>query len=269
MSRTLIGMALLGLGFSTAACGSGSEGSDNPGGAGSSAAGSAGTGAASSGNQLTDARDGHVYALKTFGTQVWMTENLAVGEPYNPKVSQVVVGDIQRWCPQTYPDPVTPSPCDLYDGYYSWAQTLALPKTCNGEDCAAQIQTPHRGICPEGFHVPSKTDFQILADFVAGETGLTAKDDMGRYSQVGAALRTNSACKTPGTEAPSAGFNGLPSGYANDTGYVSAMGVWTFFQSTTQDAGYSYGWGLNCNDDKFSEGFYYKSHALPVRCLKD
>jgi uncharacterized protein (TIGR02145 family) len=264
MSRTLlIVMTSLGLGFSSLGCGSESE--KHEGGAG----GSAGTSSSPSGSQLTDARDGRVYGLKAFGDQVWMTENLAVGEPYNPKVSNVVVGDIQRWCPQTYPDPITPSPCDLYGGYYTWAQTMALPTTCNSTDCSAQIQAPHRGICPVGFHVPSKAEFEALASFVANQTGLVAKDDMGRYSQIGAALRTNSACETPGTEAPSVGFNGLPSGYANDTGYVTANGIWTFFQSTTQDPGYSYGWALACDDDLFFEGFYYKDHALPVRCLKD
>ena len=50
----------------------------------------------------------------------------------------MIVGDIQRWCPQTYPDPISPSPCDLYGGYYTWAQTMALPNDCNGMDCAAQ-----------------------------------------------------------------------------------------------------------------------------------
>jgi len=98
---------------------------------------------------------------------------------------------------------------------------------------------------------------------------LSAQDDKGKYTQLGAALRVNSACKTPGTDVPSVGFDGMPSGYANDTGYVTANGAWTFWQTTTQDAGYSYGWGVACDDDVFGESYYYKDHALPVRCVKN
>ncbi len=218
--------------------------------------------------KLVDARDGTVYPIQAFGTQSWMTTNLAVG---------VVVegagdgdeGAINRVCPQTYPEPSDPSPCDLYGGYYDWSVAMALPSSCNGEDCGAMIQQPHRGICPEGWHIPSKQDFQALADYLATETGLSAVNADGEYTELGAAIRVNSACEMPGTEAPPSGFNGLPSGYANDTGYISADGYWTFWQTTTQDVGYSYGWGFQCSADGFSEGEYYKSHALPVRCVKD
>lgn len=220
-------------------------------------------------NRVVDARDGRAYAIKQFGGQVWMSENLAVGMPFM-RGSVLEPGAIQRWCPQTYPDPITPTPCDLYGGYYTWAAALALPESCNGEDCASQIQTPHRGICPAGFHIPSKQDFTTLAAYLAAQTGLSAQNDKGKYTLLGAAMRVNSACTTPGTEVPSVGFDGLPSGYSSDdTGYVSAIGAWTYWQTTTQDAGYSYGWGLSCKDDMFGEGYYYKDHALPVRCVKD
>jgi uncharacterized protein (TIGR02145 family) len=219
-------------------------------------------------NELVDARDGHKYRTKQFGGQVWMAENLAFGE-VTSKYPRVDSDTVPRFCPQTYPDPTTPSPCDLYGGYYTWATALALPRSCNGDDCATQIQSPHQGICPQGWHIPSKQDFETLTSFLATESGLTATYAKG-YSELGRVARLAAACKTPpATDAPSAGFDGLPSGFANDTGYVSAEGVWTYWQTTMQDPGYSYGWGLSCNDDRFGEGFYYKSHGLPVRCLKD
>ena len=221
------------------------------------------------GTQLLDARDGRKYPTKQFGAQLWMTANLAFGE-VTTTYPRTDTASVPRYCPQTYPDPSDPTPCDLYGGYYSFATALALPRACNGEDCNAQVQSPHQGICPEGWHIPTKQDFEALASLIATESGLTANDDKGKYTQLGAAMRLNSACKTPpATEAQSSGFDGLPSGFANDTGYVSANGVWTFWQSTTQDEGYSYGWGMSCNDDRFSEGFYFKSHALPVRCVRN
>lgn len=233
------------------------------------ACGSSNDGNSANPNQLVDGRDGRTYRTKAFGSQVWMTENLAVGVVVKA-AGYGEEGAINRVCPQTYPDPSEPTPCDLYGGYYVWNVALALPKSCNEVDCSAEIQSPHQGICPSGWHIPSGEDFQRLADFVAAESGLTAVDENGHYSQVGAAIRDNSACTTPGTEAPASGFAGLPSGYANDTGYVTANGVWTFWQVTTQEPEYySNGWGYSCLNDSFYAGGYYKSHALPVRCLKD
>jgi len=236
--------------------------------AGDDGGGSGGSSGSSGANQLVDQRDGKKYGTKDFGGEIWMTENLAFGQEYRPGVV-LEAGAIKRWCPQTYPDPSTPSPCDLYGGYYTWATAMALPATCDSQDCSSQVQSPHQGICPTGFHVPSKQEFQALGDFLATETGLSAVDDKGKFTQLGAALRVNSACTTPGTEAPSVGFNGMPSGYANDTGYVSADGAWTYWQTTTEDAGYSYGWGIACADDRFGEGFFYKDNAVPLRCVKD
>lgn len=229
--------------------------------------GPSGNGATSS-NQLVDARDGKKYGIKAFGEQVWMTENLAFGQEYRPGVV-LEPGAVKRKCPQTYPDPSTPSPCDIYGGYYTWATAVALPSSCDSQDCASQIQAPHQGICPAGYHVPSREDFQTLADFLAAETGLTAVNDKGKYTDLGAAIRVNSACVMPGTDVPNVGFNGLPSGDDNDTGYVGANGYWTFWQTTTQDPGYSYGWGIACDDDTFGEAYYYKSNAVPLRCVKN
>lgn len=219
-------------------------------------------------NQLFDARDGRTYATQAFGTQVWMTENLAAGVVVEA-VGDGEEGATNRVCPQTHPDPSDPSPCDLYGGYYDWATALALPDRCNYEECSALLESPHQGICPEGWHIPTNSEFEALATFVANETGLTARDEEGNYSQVGASMRDNTACETPGTEAPASGFNGLPSGYANTTGYVTANGLWTYWQTTEHDGGHSYGWGLGCDDDDFKAGSYYSSHALPVRCVKD
>lgn len=197
-----------------------------------------------------------------------MVENLAVGVVV--KATQYgEPGAINRVCPQTYPDLSTPTPCDLYGGYYDWAVAVALPTSCLTQDCSDKIKTPHRGICPDGWHIPSDADFATLADFVAEETGLTAVDTNGHYSQLGAAIRVNSACQTPGTEAPASGFDGLPSGNANDLGYVLANGVWTFWQSTSHDTVYSHSWGISCLEDSFYAGGYYKDYGLPVRCVKD
>jgi uncharacterized protein (TIGR02145 family) len=38
---------------------------------------------------------------------------------------------------------------------YDWATAMALPSSCNNDICASQINTPHQGICPEGWHLPS------------------------------------------------------------------------------------------------------------------
>jgi hypothetical protein len=77
-----------------------------------------------SGNYLCDVRDNNAYALAVANSQVWMAEDLK----YNGEK-------------------------------YDWATAMDLPSSCNSSPCASQINVPHQGICPSGWHLPSSEEW--------------------------------------------------------------------------------------------------------------
>jgi hypothetical protein len=86
--------------------------------------------------------EGVTYKTQTIGNQTWMIENLRVASPKGGSV-----------CNSTF--------CPTYGALYTWAGAMALDSICNSRDCAAQISSKHKGICPSGWHIPSRTEWNM------------------------------------------------------------------------------------------------------------
>jgi hypothetical protein len=88
--------------------------------------------------------EGKTYETAKIGCQTWMAENLN----YNATDSECYDYD--------------PTNCVTYGRLYNWATAMALLSNCNSSVCSNQIQTKHRGICPPGWHIPSKAEWGEL-----------------------------------------------------------------------------------------------------------
>ena len=116
-------------------------------------------------NTLTDLRDHKVYRTTTIGDQVWMAENLNY-----VYLKPTATEDSSSFC---YKDSV--KYCDTYGRLYFWSaavDSLGLfsedCKDCgDGKEC--KPEEPIRGLCPKGWHLPSKAEFQTLLDEVGGK----------------------------------------------------------------------------------------------------
>lgn len=119
------------------------------------------------GEVWTDLRDGQTYQTKEYVVegnqkQCWMIENMRYGECIEPG-SKVENGKIQHYCPTN----CSSSPHCETEGLYKW-------------DVAMNYQRSGiQGICPEGWHIPSKIEFEQLYKslvsnlmYVWGEDGL-------------------------------------------------------------------------------------------------
>lgn len=133
-----------------------------------------------SGGTVTDF-DGNVYETVIIGTQTWMKENLrslhyADGSP----IEEVYVYDDNE------------ANANVYGRLYTWVSVMRTGKSS-------------QGICPNGWHVPSKAECETLISYLGGitiaggkmkETGFTYWDNPNdgatnesEYSGRGAGLR--------------------------------------------------------------------------------
>ena len=111
-------------------------------------------------DSFIDNRDGSIYKMVTIGTQTWMAENL--------KFEIIPQNDDEIITTRCYKN--DPYYCDDLGRLYSWSvamDSMALfsedGKGCGfGVVCKSAGQREIRGICPEGWHLPSIAEWQVL-----------------------------------------------------------------------------------------------------------
>lgn len=175
--------------------------------------------------ELLDKRDNQVYRTVKIGKQVWLAQNL--NYDYQEKSST----DMARsYC---YDDRL--ENCSIYGRLYS-------------------LSAVSKKLCPDGWRVPSKTDFEILLSYVGGE-----------YSAAIQKLKSNNGWD--GTD--DYGFSVIPAGDRHEDGVYGGLGHVFGLHSSTFDDEYEtvFYW-----DDITGIGFDY-SHGndfgRSVRCVKD
>lgn len=190
---------------------------------------------------LTDYRDGKTYRTVKIGNQRWMAENL------NYKVRFSVCYNKEE------------SYCETYGRLYDWETA-----TCANSACA-DFSGRGRGVCPEHWHLPSKTELETLIETIGGE------------EHVCSALASTSGWNENINSSDAFLFSALPAGicYISDF-YDSGMdcrseGIWTGFWSSTTSDGEEYYLKMHapyCSFplSKVSSAYGY---ALSVRCVYD
>jgi uncharacterized protein (TIGR02145 family) len=191
--------------------------------------------------------DGNVYQTVTIGTQVWMAENLKVTRYRNgdwlPNAA-----NITEWSGLT-----TGGYCEYdndsnnvatYGRLYNW-----------------YAATDIRKIAPEGWHVPSDTEWQTLIVYLGDSTVAGAKmkeADTTHWSKpnVGA---TNES-----------GFTGLPGGFRLNDGTYGNLRYIAYFWSTTGIYG-NYAWIriLDYFNGEVRHTYSYDRFGYSIRCVKD
>jgi uncharacterized protein (TIGR02145 family) len=161
-----------------------------------------------------------------------------------------------------------PANCDKYGMLYNWATAMNLAASCNSRSCVSQIQAKHRGICPEGWHIPSGADWNALMK-VANPSCLDNKDCDGAGTKLKSAEGWNPYDGVPvGTD--EFGFAALPGGGGSSAGIFSSVGLSGYWWSASEyyaDGAYSrYMLYLNEYADWDDISKFY---LLSVRCLQD
>lgn len=180
---------------------------------------------------FTDPRDNQSYPISIIGEQVWMAANLNY-ETYSSLCSS------------------DEGNCTKHGQFYTWEEA--------------------RRICPDGWHLPSKEEFETLFTSV------------GEHRFVGTMLKTNYGWTDEGNGADAFGFSAFPAGLKDDKGKYDLEYASALFWSSTGVDGYIVNngihWEKNAQAQVLELDFHNhkalfvtlgKYYGLPVRCIRD
>lgn len=185
---------------------------------------------------VTD-RDGNIYPTVQIGNRCWMAKNLKTGifirsdntRGYHSDASNN--GIIEKYCFDN-----EETNCDTYGGLYDWNELMNYGTSPES-----------RGICPEGWHIPSFNEWDELdANFALRQSGKAIK------------------------EGGSTGFEGQLAGDRHANGNFYGFNASGFFWTSTQYNS-TEAWFREicyCNDYVDSE-HGNKFTGMSVRCIKD
>jgi uncharacterized protein (TIGR02145 family) len=151
--------------------------------------------------------NGKEYPTVQIGDHVWFAKNL--NEPISG--SWCFEGNLLEGDATTA---VTAAEgCEIYGRYYDWSTAMGFAAECNQSNCSDKIKTPHQGICPDGWHIPTNAEWDNLAEAVGGSE--TAGTQLKSTLDSTAGGWPN---KSKSVLSDSHGFSALPAGYAFDLG---------------------------------------------------
>ena len=206
--------------------------------------------------EICDDRDDlyQVYKYVKIGTQTWMAQNL--NYPYlKPTAGGAGVGlDSSSFC---YDD--DPANCEKFGRLYVWSAAIdsaaldAAGTVCgDGNQCTFTDDV--QGVCPDGWHLPSKAEVEALATY-----------DGNTINTISSKLKATTTWTTPGSD--DYGFSALFVGYRYKSSYGKYYtSFWSSDNSFTKEA---YGIFLYESDGNSNTGTIYKYYGLSVRCIKD
>ncbi len=192
--------------------------------------------------------DGNTYETVTIGTQTWMAENLKTTHYKDGSVIPNITNNSEWGGLSTgaYGDYNNdPANANTYGRLYNWYAAV-----------------DSRGVCPEGWHVPTDAEWTVLTDYLGGTTVAG-----GKLKETG-----TSHWNSPNTGATNeSGFTALPGGYRDlSNGNYLDMGSYGYFWSSTaynsDSAWYRY---LNYYNSNVLRYNYYKHYGFSIRCAGD
>ncbi|SOE75708.1 major paralogous domain-containing protein [Fibrobacter sp. UWT3] len=203
--------------------------------------------------ELYDERDGQTYKTVFMGTQEWMAENLNYSD-------SVASPNLQggSWCYNN--DDLN---CDKYGRLYSWSAAMDIPKkSCSADTISCKAYHNHRGICPNGWHLPDTTSSSELINYIK------------KYSPTEYGYDVLATSETKGSNA--FGYSILYTGFfynSGDNPSFTGIGVFTKLWSSTAQASslYTIAYTLSFHglDVFFRTNGSQMTTGNPVRCIKD
>ena len=158
---------------------------------------------------------GQRYKTVEIGEQVWFAENLNYDA-----LGSVCYNNNSAYCVK-------------YGRLYDWSTAMDLPASCNSSTCLSQIQSKHKGICPNGWHIPSQAEWNALMSYVESNSGCSNCAAVKLKATSGWSNYRPPPNSVPGSDSylceDTYGFSALPGGYSDwlsGYGSIGEYGHW-------------------------------------------
>lgn len=195
------------------------------------------------GGVVTDI-DGNIYHTIQIGTQLWMVENLKTthyrnGDPIPNVTDDTGWHDLTTGAYCNYNNDT--SYAAIYGRLYNWYSV-----------------DDSRNIAPEGWHVPTDNDWQVLIDYLGGPDSAG-----GKLKETG-----TTHWLTPNLGATNeSGFTALPGGYRGSYFYeIGYSGKWW---SSTQYSYWAWYRTMKSDTPEIFNSYYILIDGYSVRCIKN
>ncbi len=203
---------------------------------------------------------GQIYNTIQIFSQCWLKENLNIGEMIPGSQGMTDNDIIEKYCYNN-----DPAKCEVYGGLYQWDEMMDY-RTIQGG----------KGICPQGWHIPTDEEWKVLEGAVDGFYGIgdSEWDDAWEWRGVRAGRNLKSIGSWPGFPATDLyGFRALPCGNRNPDGtfYVGGYNG-AFWTSTFSTYNQNWSWTRSINhlsDQTNRQENVPKGFGLAFRCIKD
>jgi len=209
--------------------------------------------------------DGNVYNTVQIGNQCWMKENLKVTHyPNGDAIPNITdnnywgnLADINTYDAYCYYNNNANSEADAYGALYTYAAAIADNWQ---KDNDTQDTTGGQGICPDGWHLPTDTEWAELEDYLGKNIA------GGRMKEIG-----TTHWNTPNNDATNlSGFSAFPGGNRNFyNGTFSHLGFNGYWWSATESGSGAYSRNLYYIYTYVNSYNYDKSYGFSVRCVRD
>jgi uncharacterized protein (TIGR02145 family) len=180
------------------------------------------------------------------GTQAWSTKNLSVDTYRNGDIIPQVT-DNTEWT-------------NLTTGAWCWYNNDSANGAVYGKLYNWWAVNDTRGLAPNGYHIPSSTEWDTLQTYLGGNT--TAG---GKLKETGTTHWNN-----PNTGATnSSGFTALSGGFRYEYGVFLNINTNGYWWTTTLNPTYPYYYRLLYNTSTLFNNIFYKNAGFSVRLIKD
>jgi len=197
--------------------------------------------------------DGNVYKIVKIGTQWWMAENLRT-TTYRNGVTIPNVTDNSQWG-------------SLTTGAWAYYNNDASNDGNYGKLYNWYAVNDSRGLCPEGWRVPSDADWTTLVNYLDG-----SEVAGGKMKSQRTAPDPHPRWDSPNTGATNeSGFSGFPGGFRSSIAFAH-FGYAGFWWSSTEIVGdpiRAFSRVLSHDQSSVARGSHAKQLGFSIRCVRD
>ena len=208
---------------------------------------------------LVDKRDNKVYRTVKIGTQTWMAQNLSYAD-----------GGVTSYCRNNSVQGNGDEYCRRFGRLYTWAAALNLDDMYNSNRATESdgsdkyLYHPAQGLCPDGYHIPQKSEFETLINYVAAQNTVN-----NVKTGVSPSLESvNGLWDIPAGDSYPTNTTGF-SGVANGSLFSGYSATLSMVSSTENSATTFTVYTLHHASTSFKIEAHEKSSFMSIRCVKN